>query len=266
MASRTLENIKDRRKTIFVTPFMSCSAKIPIYVLFSGMFFKKNAALVALSMYVIGLIIGILAAYIMNKIDKQEEGQISTLLIELPEYKAPNVRTILIYVWDKIKDYLSKAGTTIFLASVIIWFILNFGTKGMVTDMSQSFGASIGRFLVPVLAPAGLGLWQIGVALISGLAAKEVVVASFGILFGIADINTPAGMTQLSDMLQPLGFGTLNAFALMLFCLLYTPCAAAVGVIAKELKSLKLTLFTILFQLVIAWAVATIVYQIGSLI
>ncbi|GAA4296660.1 ferrous iron transport protein B [Anaerocolumna aminovalerica] len=266
MASRTLENIKDRRKTIFVTPFMSCSAKIPIYVLFSGMFFKKNAALVALSMYVIGLIIGILAAYIMNKIDKQEEGQISTLLIELPEYKAPNVRTILIYVWDKIKDYLSKAGTTIFLASVIIWFILNFGTKGMVTDMSQSFGASIGRFLVPVLAPAGLGLWQIGVALISGLAAKEVVVASFGILFGIADINTPAGMTQLSDMLQPLGFGTLNAFALMLFCLLYTPCAAAVGVIAKELKSVKLTLFTILFQLVIAWAVATIVYQIGSLI
>lgn len=266
MASRTLENIKDRRKTIFVTPFMSCSAKIPIYVLFSGMFFKKNAALVALSMYVIGLIIGILAAYIMNKIDKQEDGQISTLLIELPEYKAPNVRTILIYVWDKIKDYLSKAGTTIFLASVIIWFILNFGTKGMVTDMSQSFGASIGRFLVPVLAPAGLGLWQIGVALISGLAAKEVVVASFGILFGIADINTPAGMTQLSDMLQPLGFGTLNAFALMLFCLLYTPCAAAVGVIAKELKSLKLTLFTILFQLVIAWAVATIVYQIGSLI
>jgi ferrous iron transport protein B len=266
MASRTLENIKDRRKTIFVTPFMSCSAKIPIYVLFSGMFFKKNAALVALSMYVIGLIIGILAAYIMNKIDKQEEGQISTLLIELPEYKAPNVRTILIYVWDKIKDYLSKAGTTIFLASVIIWFILNFGTKGMVTDMSQSFGASIGRFLVPVLAPAGLGLWQIGVALISGLAAKEVVVASFGILFGIADINTASGMTQLSHMLQPLGFGTLNAFALMLFCLLYTPCAAAVGVIAKELKSLKLTLFTILFQLVIAWAVATIVYQIGSLI
>jgi ferrous iron transport protein B len=266
MASRTLENLKDRRKTIFVTPFMSCSAKIPIYVLLSGMFFKKHAALVALSMYVIGLVIGILAAYIMNKIDKQEDGQISTLLIELPEYKAPNVRTILIYVWDKIKDYLSKAGTTIFLASVIIWFILNFGAKGMVTDMSQSFGASIGRFLVPVLAPAGLGLWQIGVALISGLAAKEVVVASFGILFGIADINTASGMTQLSDILQPLGFGSLNAFSLMLFCLLYTPCAAAVGVIAKELKSVKLTVFTILFQLVIAWVVATIVYQIGSLI
>lgn len=266
MASRTLENIKDRRKTIFVTPFMSCSAKIPIYVLLSGMFFKKYAALVALSMYVIGLLLGILAAYIMNKIDKQEDGQISTLLIELPEYKSPNGRTILIYVWDKIKDYLSKAGTTIFLASVIIWFILNFGPKGMVTDMSQSFGASIGRFLVPVLAPAGLGLWQIGVALISGLAAKEIVVASFGILFGIGDINTAAGMTQLSDMLQPLGFGSLNAFSLMLFCLLYTPCAAAVGVIAKELKSTKLTLFTIFFQLVIAWVVATIVYQIGSLI
>jgi len=265
MASRTLENIKDRRKTIFVTPFMSCSAKIPIYVLLSGMFFKKYAALVALSMYVIGIVIGITAAFILNKLDKQKDDQISTLLIELPEYKTPNGRTILIYVWDKIKDYLSKAGTTIFLASVIIWFILNFGPNGMVTDMSQSFGASVGRFLVPILTPAGLGIWQVGVALISGLAAKEVVVSSFGILFGIADINTAAGMTQLSDLLQPLGFGSLNAFSLMLFCLLYTPCAAAIGVIARELKSVKLTLFTIFFQLGIAWAVATIVYQIGIL-
>ena len=266
MASRTLENMKGRRKAIFITPFMSCSAKIPIYVLLSGMFFKKYAPLVALSMYVIGLLIGILAAFIMNKIDKQEDSQVSTLLIELPEYKAPNVRSILIYVWDKIKDYLTKAGTTIFLASVIIWFILNFGPKGMVTDMSQSFGAMVGRFLAPALVPAGLGLWQIGVALISGLAAKEVVVSSFGILFGIANINTAAGMTQLSGMLQPLGFGPLNAFSLMLFCLLYTPCAAAVGVIARELKSVKLTLFTVFFQLAIAWIVATVVYQVGSLI
>lgn len=253
-----------------VTPFMSCSAKIPIYVLFAGMFFGNYATLVAFSMYVIGLLFGITSAFVMNKIDgersrKSKEDKTNSLLIELPEYKAPNARTILIYVWDKVKDYLSKAGTTIFLASIIIWFILNFGTSGMVDDMSESFGAMFGRMLVPVLKPAGLGLWQVGVALISGLAAKEVVVSSFSVLFGIVNINSATGMNDLVQLLKPLGFGPLNAYALMVFCLLYTPCAAAIGVIARELKSVKWTLFTIIFQLVIAWLAATLVFQIGSL-
>jgi ferrous iron transport protein B len=253
-----------------VTPFMSCSAKIPIYVLFAGMFFGKYASMAAFSMYLVGLVIGIFSAFVMHKIDlrksKDSNGNgINTLLIELPEYKAPNLRSILIYVWDKVKDYLSKAGTTIFLASIIIWFILNFGLHGMVNDMSDSFGAMFGRVLAPMLKPAGLGLWQIGVALISGLAAKEVVVSSFSVLFGIANINSAAGMNTLVQILEPLGFRALNAYALMIFCLLYTPCAASIGVIARELKSAKWTLFTILFQLTIAWLAATVVFQIGSL-
>lgn len=266
MASRTLENVKDRRRTIMITPFMSCSAKIPIYVLFSSMFFGKYGALAAFSMYVLGLFVGIITAYIMHNIDNRKGlKEMNALLIELPEYKAPNVRSIIIYVWDKVKDYLTKAGTTIFLASVILWFVLNFGSKGMVTDVSESFGASFGNLLEPILKPAGLGYWQIGVALISGVSAKEVVVSSFGVLFGIININSETGMNNLVAILKPLGFGALNAYALMVFCLLYTPCAAAVGVIARELKSLKWTIFTIIFQLVIAWVAATIVFQVGSL-
>ena len=267
MASRTLENVKDRRRTIMITPFMSCSAKIPIYVLISSMFFGKYATFAAFSMYIIGLILGILIAYIMNKMDgsRNQDKVINTLLIELPEYKTPNGRTILIYVWDKVKDYLTKAGTTIFLASIIIWFILNFGLHGMVENMSESFGAILGRYLVPVLRPAGLGLWQIAVALISGLAAKEVVVSSFSVLFGITNINSAEGMNSLVEILRPAGFGPLNAYALMVFSLLYTPCAAAISVIARELKSVKWTLFTIFLQLIIAWLVAVLVFQIGSL-
>ncbi|MDF2589916.1 MAG: ferrous iron transport protein [Anaerocolumna sp.] len=267
MASRTLENVNDRRRTIMITPFMSCSAKIPIYVLFSSMFFGKYATVVAFSMYVVGLILGITIAYIMNKAsqDKGNNKEINTLLIELPEYKAPNGRSIIIYVWEKVKDYLTKAGTTIFLASVIIWAILNFGPHGMVSNPSDSYGAMFGRILVPILKPAGMGLWQVAVALISGLAAKEVVVSSFGVLFGIANANSREGMNSLTQILSPLGFGPLNAYALMIFSLLYTPCAAATGVIARELKSVKWTTFTIVFQLVIAWLAAVLVYQIGSL-
>lgn len=264
MASRTLENQDDRRRTIMATPFMSCSAKIPIYVLFSGMFFGKYATLAAFSMYIFGMVVGILTAYVMYIVNHKKK-EINTLLIELPEYKTPNGRSIIIYVWDKVKDYLTKAGTTIFIASIIVWFILNFGFSGMVENMSESFGALFGRILVPILKPAGLGLWQVGVALISGLAAKEVVVSSFSVLFGIANINSAEGMNSMVQILGASGFGALNAYALMIFCLLYTPCAAAIGVIARELKSAKWTAFTIMFQLVVAWLAATAVFQIGSL-
>ena len=140
----------------------------------------------AFSMYLIGIVVAIIVAYVMK--DRKELNAGNTLLIELPEYKSPNVRTILIYAWEKVKEYLTKAGTTIFAASVVIWFVLNFGPSGMVSDMSQSFGAIIGKAIAPVLAPAGLGLWQIVVALISGVAAKEVVVSSFSVLFEINNI------------------------------------------------------------------------------
>ncbi|HHT89214.1 MAG TPA: ferrous iron transporter B, partial [Clostridiales bacterium] len=226
-------------------------------------FFAENAMLAAYSMYLIGIIVAITVAYVMNKNTKTKEA--NSLLIELPEYKSPNARTITIYVWEKIKEYLTKAGTTIFAASVVIWFILNFGADGMVSDMSESFGAAIGKAISPVLRPAGLDMWQVVVALISGIAAKEVVVSSFGILFGIGDISSVEGMAGLSQLLAGIGFGALNAYALMVFCLLYIPCAATIGVVQREMRSWKWTVFTVIFQLGVAWLVSTLVYQIGSL-
>lgn len=273
MATRTLENERDRRKTILITPFMSCSAKIPIYVLLSSIFFGHYASLAALSMYIIGLVAGLLTAYVATKIEnKADESkspntitQVNQLLIELPEYKTPNLYSIFIYVWENVKAYLSKAGTTIFLASVILWFILRFGTTGYVEDMSQSIGAAIGRFLVPVLTPAGLGYWQIGVSLISGLAAKEVVVSSMGILFGITNLESVAGLSAMQLSFGAMGFSALNAYSMMIFVLFYTPCVAAIAVIAQELKSAKWTTFVVMFQLVFAWLASVLVYQIGSL-
>lgn len=260
MAARTLEDEKDRLKTILVTPFMSCSARLPIYVLFSEVFFPHYSMLVAFSMYVIGLVVAIIVAIIAGKIGYKKE--INTLLIELPEYKAPNARTIAIYVWEKVKDYLSKAGTTIFVASIFMWFILNFNSTGMVDDISKSFGASIGKVLVPVLKPGGLGMWQIVVTLISGIAAKEVVVSSFTVLFNINNITSAAGMAAMAGNLGAYGFGPLNAYSLMIFCLLYTPCMATIATVKKETNSWKFTTFMIVFQLFIALVMSTLIFQI----
>ncbi|MDF2888002.1 MAG: ferrous iron transport protein [Lacrimispora sp.] len=264
MAARALPSERDRRRTILITPFMSCSARLPIYVLFSEMFFPEHALAAAYSLYLIGLLVAIAIAHVTHKMIKSQEED--TLLIELPEYKTPNARTVAIYVWDKVKDYLGKAGTTIFLASIVLWFVLNTGFAGFVTDVSQSFAAMIGRVLIPVLTPAGLGDWRIAVALISGLSAKEVVVSSFSVLFGISNINSAAGMGELSGILGSVGFGGVNAYALMVFCLLYSPCIAAVATIKKETGSLRWTLGMVLFQLAVAWTMAVMVYQIGSLI
>lgn len=263
MASRALEDEGDRRRTILITPFMSCSARLPIYVLFGELFFGDRAMIAAYSMYLLGLVVAIATAFVMHKVGKKHET--ISLLIELPEYKMPNARTIFIYVGEKVKDYLTKAGTTIFLASLVIWFLLNFGTGGLVTDMSNSFGAGIGKFLAPLLIPAGLGMWQIVLALISGLAAKEVVVSSCCVLFGIANINSAAGMTEFSQVLAGYGFGAANAIALMVFCLLYTPCVATIAVIKREMKSTVWTVFAVVYQLVIAWVVSVAAYQLASL-
>lgn len=265
MATRALETEHDRRRTMIVTPFMSCSARLPVYVLFSGMFFPRCAMLAAFSMYVIGMSAGILVAFVQHKLEKGRVNQL--LMIELPEYKRPNARTIRTYVCNKLKDYLTKAGTTIFIASIIIWFILNFGVHGMVTDPSESFGAALGRFLVPVLKPAGLGLWQIAVALISGISAKEVVVSSFSVLFGVSNINSAAGMAAVIDNIRRFDptFGGLNAFCLMLFCLLYVPCAATLATIKKESGSWKFTSAVMVFQIGLAWLMSVLVFQIGSI-
>ncbi len=262
MASRALEHRKDRMKTILITPFMSCSARLPVYVLFSSMFFGKYAMAVCYSMYLLGIVVAILTAYILAKLDGSKSEH--TLLIELPEYKTPNARTIALYVWEKVKDYLTRAGTVIFLASVIMWGILNFGPSGYVSDISLSFGSYIGRWIIPVFKPIGLGYWQIIVALIAGIAAKEVVVSSCGVLFGISNIATSQGMSAAFSYLNAMGFGMANAYSLMVFCLLYVPCTATIATIHREVGSGKTTAKFVLFQLAVAWITSFLFYQVLS--
>ena len=263
MASRALENKRDRYKVMLVTPFMSCSARLPIYILFSEMFFAEQAMIVTYSMYLIGILVAIAVTAVLHLIDRKKSP--NYLLIELPEYKAPSARTVFIYVWEKVKDYLTKAGTTIFIATLIIWVLLNFGPSGYSPDMSGSFGSYVGKWLVPIFAPIGLGFWQIIVALIAGISAKEVVVTSCAVLFGVINTSSAAGMQSFADTLGTIGFGPLNAFCLMVFCLLYIPCAATLATIRKESNSWKWMFFTAAFQLAVAWIVTFAVYQIGRL-
>ena len=263
MASRALENKRDRYKVMLVTPFMSCNARLTIYILFAEMFFHENAMLAAYSMYLIGILVAILVSAVLHLLDRKKS--LNYLMIELPEYKLPDARTVAIYVWEKVKDYLGKAGTTIFLATIIIWALLNFGPHGFAEDMTGSFGAIIGRWLTPFFAPIGLGFWQIAVALIAGISAKEVVVSSCAILFGIVNASSPEGMAAFSAALQGIGFGALNAFCLMVFCLLYIPCAAALAAIRKEYNSWGWMGFTAFFQLAVAWLITFCVYHIALL-
>lgn len=263
MASRALENKEDRYRTMLVTPFMSCSARLPIYILFSGMFFPNHAMVVAFSMYVIGIVVALISLLAINMVKKDVAD--NALLIELPEYKRPSSRTVTIYVWEKVKDYLSRAGTVIFAASIIMWFILNFGPHGY-GDMANSFGALIGRGLTPFFAPIGLGYWQITLSLIAGISAKEVVVSSFAVLFDGLNINSAAALASLAATLGQHGFTQLNAYCMMLFSLLYIPCAATIATIHAESHSWKWTAFSVVFQICVAWIITFVVYQIGSLI
>ena len=265
MASRALESRRDRYKVMLVTPFMSCNARLTIYILFAEMFFGAYAMVAAYSMYILGILVAIAVCAVMHLIDKKKE-KANYLLIELPEYKLPDARTVGVYVWEKIKDYLGKAGTTIFVATIIIWALLYFGPNGFVTDMGESFAAYAGKFIAPVFLPIGLGFWQIVVALIAGISAKEVVVSSSAILFGVASTASAEGMAAFNAALQSIGFGPLNALCLMVFCLLYIPCAATIATIHKESKSWGWTAFTAAFQLAVAYIVTLVIYQIGLLI
>lgn len=262
MASRTLESRRDRFRVMLVTPFMSCSAKLPIYILFSGMFFGSNAMWAAYSMYLIGILMALLITWLLHLTDRHEEMQ--PLLIELQAYKRPSAYTIYVYVRDKVKDFLTKAGTTIFVASILLWLLLHLGPSGMTEDVSRSFAAVIGRGLAWILVPCGLGFWQIAVALLAGISAKEVVVSSTAVLFGIANVNSFGGMQQLHQELLQIGFGPLNAWCMMLFCLLYVPCLAALATIRRE-GGTRQMIAGILLQLGVAWVTTFAVWQIGSL-
>lgn len=267
MASRALEHKRDRYKVMLVTPFMSCNARLTIYILFAEMFFGSHAMVVAYSMYLIGLAVAILVALVLHGIEKAQHRQTEDfLLIELPEYKLPDMHTVGIYMWEKVKSYLEKAGTTIFVATILIWFLLNFGPSGYTTDAGESFGAIMGHVLVPVFRPIGLGFWQICLALLAGISAKEVVVSSCAVLFGITNASSGAGMAEFAADLESIGFTSLNALCLMIFCLLYVPCAATLATIHKESGSWKWTAFEAFFQLATAWIVTFVAYHLLSIL
>ena len=192
LASRILENEKDRRRTILMTPFMSCSARLPVYVLFTGMFFPEASAAVIGGLYVLGVLAALGTAWAAWKAGREEPYE-DILLMELPEYRWPDLGTVVSCAWERVRDYLEKAGTTIFLASLVLWFFLHLGPQGAAWDVSESFAAVLGRGLAPVLVPAGLGAWQTAVALLTGLSAKEVVVSSFFILYGAGNRGAGGG-------------------------------------------------------------------------
>ena len=251
MASRTLSSERDRRMTIMLTPFMSCSAKIPIYAVFAAAFFQKYAALVMIGMYLTGIIIGIIVALIFDR--TVFRGKPIPFVMELPNYRFPSAKSVLLLMWDKAKDFLQRAFTIIFLATVIIWFLQSFDSRlNVVTDSADSILAAIGHLLAPVFAPLGFNDWRIPTALITGFTAKEAVVSTLGVLMGT---STAALGPALHTLFTP-----VSAISFLVFTLLYTPCVAAIAAVKRELESGWLALGVVILQCVVAWLAAFGVY------
>ena len=250
MASRTLPSERDRKMTILLTPFMSCTAKLPIYAFFTAAFFPKHGALVMIGLYLFGIIMGILMALIFKK--TAFKGEAVPFVMELPNYRMPGAKNVLHLLWDKAKDFLQRAFTVIFIATILIWFLQNFDTGfNMVADSQDSILAMAAGVLAPIFIPVGFGDWRIVTALISGFMAKESVVSSLTVLFGS------------TQMLQG-SLTTVGAASLLVFCLLYTPCVAAIASVKRELGG-KWAAAMVIGQCVIAWIAAFAVYQIGML-
>jgi len=251
MAARSLENQRDRRLTIMITPFMSCGARMPIYAYFAAIFFPTHKGLVTFSMYVLGVIVAILSAVLLSKTVLR--GSEAPFIIELPPYRLPDTKSLFLHIWDKVKDFIVRAGTLIFAMSVVIWVFRTFTLSfSVATDSSQSIFGLLGSLIAPLLSPLGFGNWQSSVALLTGLIAKEAVVASLGILF----IPEQVAMT----------FTPLAAYAFMTFTLLYTPCIAALGALAREMHSWRWTLATVLYQIGVAYLISLLIYQGGRLL
>ena len=256
MATRTLSSERDRKMTILLTPFMSCSAKIPIYAVFSAAFFPHHAALVMSGLYIFGMLVGILAALVLSK--TVFRGNPVPFVMELPNYRLPSLKSVGLLLWDKAKDFLQRAFTVIFLATVIIWFLGAFDSRlNPVTDSSQSLLAVVGRFIAPVFAPLGLNDWRISTSLLAGLTAKEAVVSTMSVLVG-------ASVDTLSGALGAL-FTTRSALSFLVFTLLYTPCVAAIATFRRELGSKLQTACVVVEQCAVAWIFAYLVYQIAGL-
>ena len=257
MSARTLSSERDRKLTIMLVPFVSCSAKIPIYAVFSAAFFPKYSALVIFLLYIFGLIMGIITALILNK--TAFRGNPVPFVMELPNYRLPSAKSVLLLMWDKAKDFLQKAFTVIFVATVIIWFLGAFDSRlNFVTDSSESLLASIGRLISPVFAPLGLSDWRISTSLLAGLSAKEAIVSTMSVLTG-------TGLDSLGSALSAM-FTPLSAASFLVFTLLYTPCVAAIATLKAELGSRLHTAGVIALQCVIAWVCGFVIYNIGSLL
>ena len=257
MATRTLPSARDRRLTILLTPFMSCSAKIPIYAVFSAAFFPKYAALTMGLLYFGGMVVGVLISLLLNK--TVFRGNPVPFVMELPNYRMPSARSVAMLLWDKARDFLQRAFTVIFVATLVIWFLESFDMRlNFVTDSSQSLLAAAGRFLSPIFRPLGFDDWRITTALITGFTAKEAVVSTLGILTGTGMENLSAGLSGM--------FTTASAVSFLAFTLLYTPCVAAIAAISRELGGKWRGVFVAVFQCVVAWLVAALVYLIAGLL
>ena len=251
MATRTLSSERDRKMTILLTPFMSCSAKIPIYGVFSAAFFPRHAAVVMIGLYVTGILVGILAAMVLDQ--TAFRGNPVPFVMELPNYRFPSLKSVLLLMWDKAKDFLERAFTVIFVATIVIWFLQTFDTRlNVVTDQTESLLAMIGALIAPIFTPLGFGDWRAATALISGFIAKESVVSTLGVLLGSA-----------SDVGAALGtmFAPVTAVSFLVFTLLYTPCVAAITAVRRELGSGWKAAGVALLQCCVAWLTSFVVYH-----
>ena len=256
MATRTLASDRDRKMTILLTPFMSCSAKIPIYAVFCAAFFGRYQALVMIGLYAAGIVLGILVALVLK--GTAFRGEPVPFVMELPNYRMPSPKNVVLLLWEKAKDFLERAFTIILLASIVIWFLQTFDLRlNVVTTSADSLLALVGQLLAPIFRPLGFADWRVATSLISGFVAKEAVVSTLAVLMG-------TGIATLHLALPSL-FTTLSAVSFLLFTLLYTPCVAAIATVRKELKSGIATFGVVLMQCVIAWVVAFAAYQIGGL-
>ena len=257
MATRTLSSNRDRKMTILLTPFMSCSAKIPIYTLFAAAFFPGHELLVMLALYFGGILVGILVALVLK--NTAFKGNPVPFVMELPNYRFPSAKSVVLLMWEKAKDFLTRAFTVIFMATVIIWFMQTFDTRlNVVENSASSILAALGRLVSPIFAPLGFGDWRMVTALVSGFTAKEAVVSTFGVILGVSTEQLGAALHSL--------FTTASAASFLAFCLLYTPCVAAVSTIKTELKSGWKTVGIVFAQCLVAWLAAFMVYHVGLLL
>ena len=257
MATRTMENEGDRMLAMMLVPFMSCTARLPIYAIFTAAFFAENEGTVLLAIYVLGIVVALIVAAILKR--TLFKGMSTPFVMELPTYKVPSLKGVLLHTWEKVKGFLRKAGTIILACSIVLWALSIF-PLGVEYGSAQSVLGMIGSVIAPIFAPLGFGFWQAAVAIIAGLAAKEVVVATFGTLAGMEE-DDEEGITSLVQST----FTPLSAFSFMAFTLLYTPCFAAIGAIKQETNSYKWALTMCAITLVTAYIVSFLIFNIGTL-